>query len=1764
MENTIEKLNQNRLMELTEEDLENIKNNAELKSLYLLKIKEGHDFSIEDAGGILDELMFDPEYIYTIFEQVRKQSLGEFLDFYSYPEAELKEQLPEESYKKLVQFLQDTLPDTINSLRELPELSNKITNPTLCQAIIDNKLEQHYGALKIDNPSPEIEQLFIEAIKNNKYKRFYTITDNILETLKETEQLAAAAYGIDPNNSYYSEIIISAIEEGKVLYDEVDYNFIKAHKNDLRMIKQRLRSSKHFISFEDEEMERAEVRQLIIEEIERNHALANEWQIQYYCSNYPEIAIAIVKYWDPEKLEYAIKYDSNMLGNTLKTHKPELIAAIIYNLQNNIESTEKIFTALMKCCYDHHEIFKELASNKVLFQHILPKIPIETILKYFISSEYISYNNYRYYINEELYEILSSSDIHMTSIPKDFNFKVEYPDNIWLAIIEIISPEQLNDNNLPLERFNEKPHILDAIFKKLIEFKSNKYNSVLERFNGTFTPFMIETICSQENPLNITTAQKLRILPLAKVQDTKHIIDVLNNAEELDTNSIHLIIPTLFQMTNVEEIKQICNVLFPKIKYDDNIISYLSSISADVAGTLKNTPEGEKPNISEANLTIYYCLQDFLKTQKNIPLLLTQNFSEETVKLATYSNLEALTKNPNLFLTRTTSPHHFVNFIKECQDKGLPMDLKLIYKAARESVTTRFYEYKNVTFTNDKETYDILYNLLNDAKTNDPKLNIISLWVNKHLDYHFFDCQTSADKQQFMNLLILQDEYIDKVLDAIKSDKITDTTVLNTVVLETLITEYSNEKIKTKIENTIFDLIQKGKINIFSPNYKLETFLEHVNNPIFINYVIDTCIKPRIAMHTGSVKHFLKYPQYKQATLDAITQNTNLYSRSDILELTIEYPEIKQYVISCLEQDKNGWVQFQHYYIEKDLLPAYLKNNSIDTVITYFVHNTNLTVITPEINTIIKNEFFNKHPEYKKESYELLESLYGIQLIPLLETDNIKKLISQDKEVIEKFIEIFKVRKLDENMILSALDSFKQNRFNIDNVHIINFYTHTLEKIQRGITEEEIKEVIDTLLPVIPKKLEEDIKLTGNEYLLHLYLSSKEEFLRQLIIELANNQNIYAPLFNKITTNLITQKRNDYRNNQNIYTDTNIEYELDTKSLYEAIFNYLVRNESHKILDMLTFTDNDTDLNYYTVCFLSGATDQYPQEEIPKIKRNIPVLKKIVIERITKINERDNQQRNSYSYYNEPGPKKFPNLPRRYEYLLDNPDFLKQIRKTPIYPKRKELSQTIGDLNLVAIFEMMKDEEKYNYLINLLNKYSFLDWGNIFENVIKDLSLGEDSINIYNFINAFSKVYDNERKLLLRKRKELIKIVVDDMRKNGRTEQEITEYIRAKENEPIEIEIKPYKILKYCTIYSSIANYYKLILGLEDFDLVKKNDTPNTATRGTQEQRLQNTSEMQIKMMEFNEVTVPSFIYDHKIVDEETKESKTLQATVGNKADSRNLTHGERTGACMRSYGHAFDLFEFCNTDPRGFHITFTDPITNEYVSRVSGFRNGNTIFLNQLRNSTNPKYTSEDVVAACKQVAQELIERSKDSEMPIENVVASPSFALSGYETQQLSEHNIGIGVYTGYKDVTQNAVVLATIGENGKAVDLKLDGENQPIYESVRLKPREYNGPEITESVKISIQRISAIKECIANKENPEYYKTLDFDYEILDTQYTHIIIGQDWYCALDINGNLTHDIAVQNEHSIEELNEALAKMNTLREEQIKLGGITNGIQQ
>ena len=115
-----------------------------------------------------------------------------------------------------------------------------------------------------------------------------------------------------------------------------------------------------------------------------------------------------------------------------------------------------------------------------------------------------------------------------------------------------------------------------------------------------------------------------------------------------------------------------------------------------------------------------------------------------------------------------------------------------------------------------------------------------------------------------------------------------------------------------------------------------------------------------------------------------------------------------------------------------------------------------------------------------------------------------------------------------------------------------------------------------------------------------------------------------------------------------------------------------------------------------------------------------------------------------------------------------------------------------------------------------------------------------------------------------------------------------------------------------------------------------------------------------------------------------------MHVVVGNFTHPSNLTHGERTGACMRIGGAGKSLFDFCLEDDNGFHIRFVNPKTGKFVSRVSGFRNGNTVFLNELRFSEDSEYTNKDVVEACKLIARELIEVSKESELPIDNVVVT------------------------------------------------------------------------------------------------------------------------------------------------------------------------------
>lgn len=142
-------------------------------------------------------------------------------------------------------------------------------------------------------------------------------------------------------------------------------------------------------------------------------------------------------------------------------------------------------------------------------------------------------------------------------------------------------------------------------------------------------------------------------------------------------------------------------------------------------------------------------------------------------------------------------------------------------------------------------------------------------------------------------------------------------------------------------------------------------------------------------------------------------------------------------------------------------------------------------------------------------------------------------------------------------------------------------------------------------------------------------------------------------------------------------------------------------------------------------------------------------------------------------------------------------------------------------------------------------------------------------------------------------------------------------------------------------------------------------------------------------------VTIPS--YDKNYV---LENGKIINVVVGNSTSIKNLTIGERTDSCLRICGIFYELFKFIINDKNGFNICFYDQ-DGEFVSRVSGVRNGNTVFLNQLRNSLNSKINNTDLYNVLNLVCNDLLIISADSEVPIDNIVISPQEALRGMDIQ-------------------------------------------------------------------------------------------------------------------------------------------------------------------
>ena len=437
----------------------------------------------------------------------------------------------------------------------------------------------------------------------------------------------------------------------------------------------------------------------------------------------------------------------------------------------------------------------------------------------------------------------------------------------------------------------------------------------------------------------------------------------------------------------------------------------------------------------------------------------------------------------------------------------------------------------------------------------------------------------------------------------------------------------------------------------------------------------------------------------------------------------------------------------------------------------------------------------------------------------------------------------------------------------------------------------------------------------------------------------------------------------------------------------------------------------------------------------------------------------------------------------KYVYIIDNVSADTLVSVTSFFNVEKMIENIFNNSTL------------YNQLLQDLDKYKFIGSLDIYTNIVKSADLDYSSSTVASFISNYDR---------------------------------ITKYIK-------DYNIIPSftTLMEVAGVYDSSSYKYEILFGRENSKLLDHNPPANSASM-SKNLRLENAIYYINIMYKRKYITVPPIDEDISI------NGKNININLGNFTDMINLTYGERTGSCMRIGGTGATLFDFCLKNDNGFHICLRDKNSMNFISRVSGFRNGNTVFLNQLRNSVLATYDDYDIVSAIKVVADMLIERTKDSKFPIANVIISSDFAMNKYvdliENLEINDSRDGYDYF--YADVENSGIVLAS-SNNKKLVPIELGPNNCSKYLVNRKKVQEYDaGVQDDFSDKIaSIQIIDQLLEDIPFE---------DCDY-IVPNGIVKCYIGEDWYLTKDIDGNIQKYIMSNSnnkELALEEINNILAK--------------------
>ena len=894
---------------------------------------------------------------------------------------------------------------------------------------------------------------------------------------------------------------------------------------------------------------------------------------------------------------------------------------------------------------------------------------------------------------------------------------------------------------------------------------------------------------------------------------------------------------------------------------------------------------------------------------------------------------------------------------------------------------------------------------------------------NNPNDEHFFiktidfinQNEIFFDSKTFIEIFNLITDENKKHYIEILIDKCTVKREFSTIEIELLLKQINNNAIR-------FDIFSLLLNSSFFPNYQLNDLIIIMNLFKEKKYLtLD------LLFNEDKVKNiaYYQFDEFIMKLPENERKDTIIYLRKKIPEKLDDRTLL--WVIQFLNQDDTINI-FKEFVINdinfnEEIL---FKNISIE-------NNANLTFLLLDLyigekikkyNNLEKKQLYKRTMQYIIDFKEVFGEEYPNELIIYQEINN---LVSQEYKVnidnLNQLIRFFGYETFNylECSNIKKLLNLEQDKFDL----IMNLFKenniildqHTLNNVLNSFYQREF---------LFERKEE---YLTFAEFDKYITEQNNDKILNKIKL-IQEKINIYQ-ILNDVGLNIneFVQKLlvNDCQAKEILHIITNkyimkcredfVINKINTAHLELNLDYRIERNKAKKLLFSNTSVDKLTKLLF------SIDKSKLSKEQI-ELLNNQELLEKVILYKINPTNKKHSSEfYKNLSYLEkmvnilwEDGKINFETN-NHLEYVY----FPKKVNKTNLLAILAEL-----DINQLSK-TIISNKILYENLCIVLEKYKILSWGNTFDDLSRKIDLTIDTSTIAALINYFYIIYPE-----------------------------------------IENNINLTKMLAYADCYSSVSNKFKYLLGDEDYQLICAN-TGNYKAPAPKTKRLELAMEHLQEMYFKEKVTIPS--YDKNYI---LKNGKIINVVVGNSTSIKNLTIGERTDSCLRICGIFYELFKFIIKDKNGFNICFYDQ-DGEFVSRVSGIRNGNTVFLNQLRNSLNSKITNNDLYELLKLVSNDLLVISADSPVPIDNVVISPQEALRGREDEKTY---IGDDIF---KNNLYNLPFNYDIDE-GYALLLASRGNGEYIRKDIYEKLPEY---------KCCNDKITYIEDAIlANKRYKQFY--------------------------------------------------------------------------